>query len=93
MKPEPPTPTLEQLRRDCPWCWVVCERCLHRKPVAFTPFIIRWGPDISSDILRRSARCEKCGAGAALQHPSWFDEQVRWAVSGLTVRFPSSQSR
>jgi hypothetical protein len=79
MKPQPPVPTLEQLRGDCPWCWVVCERCLHRKPVAFTP-LTRWGPDASSDLLRRSARCEKCGAkgGASLQHPSWFDEQVRW---------------
>jgi hypothetical protein len=68
----PPTPTLEQLRRGTPWCWVVCENCMHPKPVAFVPFIIRWGPDASSDMLRRSARCTKCGRkGAALQHPSW----------------------
>ena len=38
-----PNPTLEQLRRGTPWCWVVCERCLHRKPVAFVPLIIRLG--------------------------------------------------
>jgi hypothetical protein len=62
MKPAPPVPTLEQLRRDCHWCWVVCERCLHRRAVAFVPLIIRWGPDTSSDALRRSARCGKCGA-------------------------------
>jgi hypothetical protein len=63
MKREPtsPSPTLEQLRRGTPWCWVVCEKCLHRTPVAFVPFIIRWGPDASSDMLRRSARCTKCG--------------------------------
>jgi hypothetical protein len=80
MKRDPPAPTLEELRRDCPWCWVVCERCLHRKAVAFVPFIIRWGPGASSDILRRSARCEKCGAkgGASLQHPSWAGMQVGW---------------
>jgi hypothetical protein len=79
MKQNPPAPTLEELRRNCPWCWVVYERCLHRKPVAFTPLIIRWGPDASSDLMRRSARCEKCGAkGAALQHPGWGGERVRW---------------
>jgi hypothetical protein len=43
MQTETPRPTLEQLRRGTPWCWVVCEHCMHRKPVAFVPFIIRWG--------------------------------------------------
>jgi hypothetical protein len=34
--------------------------------------IIRWGPDATSELLRRSARCTKCGReGAVLQHPSW----------------------
>ena len=71
MKTETPRPTLEQLRRGTPWCWIVCEHCMHRKPVALVPFIIRWGPDASSDMLRRSARCSSCGRkGAALQHPS-----------------------
>src|SRR6516164_8603401 len=33
---------------------------------------VRWGPDASSDVLRRSARCNKSGRkGAVLQHPSW----------------------
>jgi hypothetical protein len=54
MKPEPPRPILEQLRRATPWCWVVCEHSMHRRPLAFLPFIIRWGPDASSDMLRRS---------------------------------------
>ena len=50
---------------------------MHRKPVAFVPFIIRWGPDASTDMLRRSARCTKCGRkGAALQHPSWAGMDV-----------------
>jgi hypothetical protein len=72
MKTETPRPTLEQLRRGTPWCWVVCEGCLHRTAVAFVPLIIRWGPDASSDILRRSAHCTRCGRkGAVLQHPSW----------------------
>jgi hypothetical protein len=25
MQPAPPIPTLEQLRRGTPWCWVVCD--------------------------------------------------------------------
>ena len=72
MRADTPVPTLEQLRRGHPWCWVVCEHCSHRTPVAFVPLIIRWGPDASSDMLRRSARGNKCGRkGAVLQHPSW----------------------
>jgi len=42
MKAETSSPSPAQLRRDCPWCRVVCERCLHRKLVAFVPLIIRW---------------------------------------------------
>ena len=29
-----PGPNLEELRRNHPWCWVICERYLHRRPVA-----------------------------------------------------------
>ena len=79
MKPRPPVPTLEQLRRGHPWCWVVCERCLHRRPVAFVPLIIRWGPDASSNLIRRSARCTVCGGkGATLHHPSWAGMDLGW---------------
>jgi hypothetical protein len=77
MKPTPSIPTLEQPRRGTPWCWVVCEGCLHRKPVAFVPLIIRSDPDASSDVLRRSARCTKCGRkGAVLQHPNWAGMRI-----------------
>jgi hypothetical protein len=77
MERTPPRPTFEQLCRGTPWCWVVCEHCMHRTPVAFVPFIIRWGPDASRDMLRRSARRTKCGRnGAALQHPSWAGMHV-----------------
>ena len=39
--------------------------------MALAPLMVRWGPDASSDLLRRSARCTYCGAkGADLQHPS-----------------------
>jgi hypothetical protein len=77
MKSKPPSPTLEELRRGSPWFWLVCQRCLHRRPVAFAPLIIRWGPDASSDMLRRSARCSACGRkGASLQRPSWAGSHV-----------------
>lgn len=69
--------TLTDLRRHSPWVWLYCERCQHRAPMAFTPLIIRWGPGASSDRLRRSARCTKCGGkGATLQHPGWVDAQA-----------------
>lgn len=39
--------------------------------MTLAPFIIRWGPDASSDILRGAAVCRKCGhKGATLVHPS-----------------------
>ena len=47
-------------------------RCLRRRPTALAPWIIRWGPDASSDMLRRSARCTECGGkGATIQIPGW----------------------
>jgi hypothetical protein len=66
-------PKLEQLRRDCCWIWLNCAApgCRHRAPIAFTPYIIRWGADASSDMLRRCARCSVCGKkGATLTHAS-----------------------
>ena len=33
MERAPAAPTLEQLRRGTPWCWVVCNQCMHRAPV------------------------------------------------------------
>ena len=67
-----PRPTLEQLRQAAPWLWVWCRNChcRHKAPMALTPLIIRWGATASSDVLRRSARCTRCGEkGADLQHP------------------------
>ena len=70
----PPVPTLGQLHREPRWLWVHCAnwQCRHSAPMALAPLIIRWGPDTSSDMLRRSARCSRCGhKGATLQTPSW----------------------
>jgi hypothetical protein len=56
---------------------VVYERCLHRTPFAFVPFIIPWGSDASSDMPGRSALCTKCGhKGAVLRHPSWAGRHI-----------------
>ena len=74
-------PTLEQLRRSSCWWWVYCEnsRCLHTTPMALTPLIIRWGAEASSDVLRRSARCARCGRrGATLQHPGHTGSHIGW---------------
>ena len=58
MKYAPAAPTLEQLRRGTPWCWVVCEKCLQRRPIAFVPLIIRWG-------LTRRVICDTGSEAAA----------------------------
>jgi hypothetical protein len=81
-------PTLAELRRHSAWFWLYCERCLHHAPVAFVPLMIRWGADASSDKLRQSARCTKCGhKGATLQHPSWAGEGIGFQP------FPTAQVR
>ena len=70
MKDQPRAPSLEQLRSQICWWWVICERCLHWVPVALVPLIIRWGANASSDRLRRSARCGKCSwKGATFSTP------------------------
>ena len=72
-------PTLGQLRERQCWIWLHCNRssCMHYVPVALTPIIILLGEDASSDRLRHSARCSKCGSkGATIQLPSWASEDV-----------------
>jgi len=42
--------------------------------------IIRWGPEASSDMIRNSALCARCGRkGASLTHPSWVGLDVGFA--------------
>jgi hypothetical protein len=51
--------------------------CQHRAPMALVPLMIRWGMDVSTDMLRKSAVCTRCGRkGATLQHPSWGGSHV-----------------
>jgi hypothetical protein len=52
-----PRPTLGDLQRATPWVWVWCEKCQHHAPLACAVAVIRWGPNTSSDKLRRCARC------------------------------------
>jgi hypothetical protein len=79
-RPSGPRPTLGQLQRLHPWCWLHCERCQHKAPMAFAPLVIRWGADTSSDQLRRCARCTRCGnKGATLQHTGWAGEHIGFA--------------
>jgi hypothetical protein len=64
-----PRATLGQLQRgSSPWCWLRCEKCLHKAPVAIAPFVIRWGPDASSDKLRNAIRCTVCGTKGGSLH-------------------------
>jgi hypothetical protein len=70
MKTPRPTTTLGDLHRATPWLWLNCERCQHHAPLACAVAVIRWGHDASSDVLRKPARCTRCGhKGATLQDP------------------------
>jgi hypothetical protein len=79
MRENLPPPTLAEPRKTSCWWGVCCENvaCLHHAPIALVPLIIRWGPDASMDVLRRSARCSRCGRkGAAIMHPGWGGSHV-----------------
>lgn len=83
----PTVPTLGDLRRSAPWLWMNCAAgCGHYRPGALAPFIIRYGAEASSDMLRRASRCTRCGhKGATLQHPSWMGMQIGFAPFPVTT--------
>ena len=59
MRPHPIRPvTLAELRRSTCWVWLYCDSCGRGAPVAVAPWLIRYGPTASSDLLRENARCE-----------------------------------
>ena len=68
----PQVPTLAELNRWEPhWLWWNCSGCSRWVAVPLAPFVIRWGADASSDLLRKNPRCTKCGhRGGLLQVPS-----------------------
>jgi hypothetical protein len=73
----PPPITLAELRNGTSWVWVYCEKCPHRSALALAAPIIYFGPEASSDVLRRGSRCRKCGhRGASLKLPSWVDSVI-----------------
>ena len=81
---DPPRPalTLAELRKNSCWVWAYCLKsgCPGHAPIAIAPFIIRWGPNASSDLIRGSFRCAKCGAkGSTLRHPSYLGADVGFA--------------
>lgn len=46
--------------------------CGHYRMIPLAPYVIRWGFDTSSDVLRRNLRGIACGQkGAVIQHPGW----------------------
>jgi len=91
-------PTLGALLHQPYWCWLRCDACGHSVAVALVPFVIRWGADASSDMLRRHARCTVCGrSGATLRHPSWGDAVVGgpWlkGEAGTELLRPAAEDR
>ena len=57
--------------------------------VAIAPYVIRWGPDGWKDMLRRAARCTKCGKrGVEIQHPSWGGSDTGWAPMPISQMAP-----
>jgi hypothetical protein len=72
--PPPPVPTLGDLHQAPGWATLHCNAagCHHSARFAFAPYVIRWGKDASSDMLRQSARCSRCGGkGARITMASW----------------------
>jgi hypothetical protein len=71
--PPGPIPTMGEIQRPAPhWCWIycrnaICERISSPTAIALAPYVIRWGAEASSNMLRRCARCTICGhKGATL---------------------------
>jgi hypothetical protein len=72
-------PTLAQLRRESCWLWLNCldPACGNCTAFALAPFMIRWGPNASSDLLRTRVRCSVCAQrGASITAPSNKDRSA-----------------
>jgi len=64
-------PSLAELRRSTCWVWLYCDACGGGAPTALAAWLIRFGGDASSDVLRK-ARCRRCGGrGASVRLPGW----------------------
>jgi hypothetical protein len=79
MRRHPAKTTLADLQNhNGGWIWAYCNTgCGHRVALAIASFVIRWGADASSDLLRDRVRCSSCGRlGADLKTPSWIGSHV-----------------
>ena len=77
---DPPIPTLGEISRSPGWAWAYCNKrnCSHRMPMPFAPYVIRWGANVSSDVLLRNLKC--CGRrGGSLSAPSSVTNHFRSA--------------
>jgi hypothetical protein len=84
--PPGPVPTLGELQAGSgKWMWAICNGtdtsgripCQHRAPLALAPFVIRWGANAPSDVMRERLRCALCGhRDATLQRPSWMGNEI-----------------
>jgi hypothetical protein len=62
--------------------------------MALMPLIIRWGGGASSDRLRASARCVKCGKrGADLQHPPARSSDIALAYHTRTEDWVTAEGK
>ena len=90
MKHTPAAPTLEQLRRGHPWCWVVCERCLHRRPVAFVPLII---PEFRGHRREAARFAWVLKKGHEWSHREWPARQNSPLADGRSARLTRDPGR
>src|SRR5262249_23027 len=86
-----PVATLADLRRVTPWLWVICARRLRRTPTALAPWIIRWGAEASSDMLRRSAmhRVRRQGRNHSNSRLGWTAESAPRVAGDSHVALPN----
>jgi hypothetical protein len=88
-----PAPTIGDLRKTTCWIWINCSGCQAGTPFALAPLIIRWGSDASSDLIRRNARCSKCGyRGATVQHPGWSNTETSFQAFPIISQYPTGAS-
>jgi hypothetical protein len=67
-------PTLGELLAENEWMWIACinPKCLYSQPTMLAPLVEKYGADRSSDFLRQTAICPRCGhKGASLTARSW----------------------
>jgi len=77
---------LADIRAEYLWLHLYCGRpgCRHYAVVYLTPLIVRWGPAASIEVLRRAARCTKCGHRGATVRSS----NSAWPTAVVPIHEP-----